>query len=775
MTLPQPTAVAAAVSGSTPTDVREWIAVDIVGNPSRHRRGYAVLTEPLAPDGRTSELARQVRDILLHELRLHPTQAPDAALARAFGIANSLVYDDARIHGGEPKQIGATAVVFEDHTATIAHVPPGQLILIQDHLVYGVPDLDSRLPHWAEPDGSTPNPEPLGYSTWTAPLLVQTELMPGDTLVLCNDTTARVLAELGQNDLDPDLTLRQFHGQDPDDILDSIRNAAIDADEPFFAATVISFPPNPIASEIENLEDVARNAREQMRHARAAMRSVVPTFPTLPAVRKKAVAGAEVGESTDDATPPVIEEPKPKISFQERLIRITEGRPTDAESTWRPRNSDALYGAPGAHGVRKHRRLSLAGSGFSWKSGVPRAPFVTSPIFVGIVLLAIFLLGALVWSQRDIFLPDENVYVPVLAQVDQRLQAVETMDDPAQIRSELNAAQTDLERARSVGAPDNLVEQRQMAITLVRDEVDGVFRVSGVRRIGSLPSELQDGGTSVFMTSGGIFLANGNLYRLNPETAEMQMMLEEGREIEGIRVGSLFGVAYDGNFLVVTDGRALFFASSTDGAIWQSMQMEEINNQGPWEPGPIAAFNENMYLLSAGFRNVYFFPTDADQQVVAPRDWVSVGDRVNLNIAVDMTIDGNIYVLLDDGQVVTFRSGLEIHRYDLPGFDFRTQDPKSIVGGPSTGYIYVAVEDHDGGGRVIATDPQGENAVIMELPGGFSTGGADVLPPFAQVQGIVVDEPTGTLYIVNGDAVWSFLYTLPALEDDPSATPMAAD
>lgn len=772
MTLPQPTAVAAAVSGGIPTDVREWIAVDIVGSPSAHRRGYAVYAEPQDPDGHTSELARQVRDVLLHELRLHPHQAPDAALARAFGVANSLVFDDASMRGGSPRQIGATAVVFEGHTATIAHVPPGQLILIQDQLVYGVPDLDTRLPHWAEANGPAPTPEPFGYSKWIAPLLVQTELMPGDTIILCNDATATVLAQMNKDSLDTTMTLREFHGMDPDDILDLVRNLVLDADETFFASGVISFPPNPVASEIETLEDVARNAREQTRHARAAMRSIIPTLPTLPTIRKASPDEPESADASDDSTE--VEIQKPKISLQERLIRITEGRPTDSESTWRPRRPETMYGAPGAHGVRKHRRITGGGEGVSWKSGVPRAPFVTSPVFIGIVLLAIFLLGALVWNQRDIFLPDENVYVPVLAQVDQRLNAIEAMDDPDQIRSELDTAQSDLERAEELGAPDDLLGQRQLAITLERDDVDDVLRVSGVRRIGSLPEELKEQQTSAFMTSGGIFLANGNLYRLNPESAEMQMMLEQGREIEGIRVGDLFGVAYDGNFLIVTDGKALFFASSTDGAIWQSMQMEEINNQGPWQPGPIAAFNENMYIMEREFRNIYTFTTDANQQIVAPSDWVSTGDRINLNIAVDMTIDGNIYVLLEDGQVITYRSGLETHRYDLPGFDFRTQDPKAIVRGPSTGYIYVVVEDHEGGGRVIATDVEGNNAVVMELPTDFSTGGADVLDPFDSVQDIVVDEPTGTLYIINGDAVWSFQYTLPALELDPNATPDAS-
>lgn len=771
MTLPQPTAVAAAISGGQATDVREWVAVDIVGSPSAFRRGYAVFTEPVHTDGESTELARQVREVLLHELRLHPRQAPDAALARAFGIVNSLVHDHARVHGGAPRQIGATAVVLEGNTAVIAHVPPGQLVLVQDQLVYGVPPLESRLSWWAEPAEPTPTPEPLGYSTWTAPLLVQTELLPGDTIVLCNDAIARSMAEHGLDLVERGMSLRGFHGQDPDRVLDSLRELAIDVGEPFFAATVISFPPGPAASGIETLHDIGINAREQMRHARAAVRSILPSFPTMPTLRKP--SGEIAGE---DAAPEAVSEPtpvKPKISLQERLIRITEGRPTGGEDTWQPRRPEAMFGAPSTHGVRKHRRITGGGAGFSWKSGVPRAPFVTSPMFVGLALLVVFLFGALIWSQRDIFQPDESVYVPALAQVDQRLTVVDTLSDPKQILSELELAQKDLQRASDLGAPQDLVNERQLAITLEKDEANGVYRVTAVRRIGSLPESMQNGNTSAFFTSSGIFLANGNLYRLDPNSAQMQMMLEEGREIEGIRVGPLFGVAYDGTFLMVTDGKGLFFASSTDGAIWQSMEMEEINNQGPWPEGPIAAYSGNMYMLQKEYRNIYVFTTDANKQQVAPLDWVSVGDRVNLNIAVDITIDGNIYVLLEDGQVVTLRSGLEISRFELPGFDLENEVPVAIVSGPATGYIYSAVENEDGGGRVIATDAEGNHAVILELPIDFSTGNADVLDPFKNVQDIVVDEDSGTLYIINGDAIWSFEYTLPALPGDPSATPVA--
>lgn len=766
MSLPQPTAVAAAVSGGVPTDVREWIVVDIVGSPSEHRRGYAVFTEPLDPDGHSIELAHQVRDVLLHELRLHPRQPADAALSRAFGVANSIVYDDARIHGGKPRQIGASAIIFEGHIATIAHVPPGQVVLVQDHLVYSVPELDSRLPHWAKENDPAPTPEPLGFDTWTAPLLVQTELMPGDAIVITNDATGGVLAEKGFDLQQSGMNMRRFHGLDPDMVLDDIRTAALDAGERYAAIAVISFPPNPVTSEIETFADVARNAREQVRHSRAAVKSIIPTVPSV-SVRRKPVP--EVNDETDEGFAAEPEPPKPNVSLQERILRMTEGRPGGGRSTWQPRRFETQFGAPGTHGVRKHNRITSSGA--AWKSGVPRAPFIFSPIFIGIVFVAIFLVGMLIWTQRDLFLPDESVYQPVLAQVDTRLAVVDGSDDPEVIRDELDLADRDLDRADELGAPDEEVAARQARITAERDEVNNVYRVSGVRRIGNLPEELRDGETSAFMTSGGIFLANGNLYRLNPETAQMQMMLEEGREIEGIRVGPLFGVAYDGNFLVVTDGRAIFFASNTDGAIWQSMQMEQINAD-VWPSGAIAAFNESMYLLVPDYRNIYAFQTDANVQDVAPADWVSMGDRINLNIAVDMTIDGNIYVLLEDGQVITYRSGLEIDRFEIPGFDLNNDIPVALVSGPATGYLYIAIEDEDRNGRIIAIDREGGSEVILELPVDFSTGDADVLGPFEDMQDIVVDEDSGTLYIINGDAVWSFLYTLPALAN-PEGTPEA--
>ena len=763
MTLPAPTAVALAISGGSPVDVREWITVDLPGPPTVYRRGFAVLTESLDRSGRGQELARQARDLIIHELRQHQRQPADAALARAFDIANSLIYEEGRFHGGFGQQflVGATAIVFEEHQATIAHVPPGQLILAQDGVVYSVPEIESRLPHWAAAPDDAPTPEPLGFASWTAPLMVRTQVMSGDTMVLCNSAVAQALAEEGTDLSEDRVAIRRFHARDPERVLDIIRDVIIERDEAYATVAVIGFPPNPSGAEIATFADIGRNAREQWRHAQAAMRSVLPR-------RERRVPA---GEGAAGAVPVLQSRARwTRDRLQERITRITEGVPEAERNLWRQPSELQQFGAPGAHGVSRYRTSSLDAGNPSWRNALPRAPFLQSRAFLVLVILLVVAGAGLLWTELDRLEPSQDDYLTTLAEVDQRLVAVANLDDPTRIEEELVRAEADLSDARAAGAPEDMLEPRRRQITLERDQINNVIRMDEVTRIGGLPAELHTSGTSTFNTPGGIFLANGDLYRLRPESAEMQLMLQQGQDVEGMKVGHLFGVAWDDEFLVTTDGAHMFFAPTTDGASWQAMRMEEINEQGPWPDGPISAFGGSMYLLVDDYRNIYQFPGDPTKDSVAARDWVLQGDRVNFNLAVDLTIDGNIFVLLSDGRVLTMNRGAQIAEMEIPGFDADDEEPLAIVGGPQTGYLYIAVVDDGGHGRVIAMDREGGHVSQLALPDGFSTGSADVLPPFDELQDIGVDENSGTLYLINGDAVWTARYSLPPL---PGATPEA--
>lgn len=784
MTLSAPTAVAFAISGGTPTDVREWVTIDLAGRPSSYRRGYAVMTESLIPSGRGEEFARHARALILQELRRYQQHPADMALARAFAVANSFIFEAGRSQGtvGQQFLIGASAIVFEEHGAVFAHVPPGQMALAQDGLFYAIPELASWLPQFAEPVDEAPTPEPLGFASWTSPILVRTELREGDTIILCNAEVGRSLAVASVEETFDKFPVTRLHGRDPDIVMDTIREVVIEQGDAIAAVAVISFPPAERGSGIETIADVGRNAREQWRHGRAAVRHILPALP----VRQKKKPAETVAPKPEPDPVPVEDVvqvlasqwQRREVSIQDRLIQLTERRSGGWRDTWRQPSDLRQLGAPGAHGISRYRDSSLGADETSWRTAMPRVPFLRSPFFIAFCLLVLVGIGALLYVQRDQFLPTEEDYIGYISDVDRRLLLVRDMTDDQAILDELGRAEQSLDEAERAGAPEDLVRPRDKQIVLERDELLHVIRLDDVTRVGSLPEELQTSETRAIHTPGGIFLANGSLYRLRPESREMVVVLQSGTEVEGLTVGNLFGVAYDGDLLVTTDGQHVFFAGSADGAAWQSMSMDEINEQGPWPAGPVAAFSQNLYLLVADYRNIYQFALDPAETNTAPIDWVLTGDRVNFNMAVDLTIDGNIYVLLENGQVLTMLRGAQKAVFDIPTFNPETETPLAIVGGPMTGYLYVAVVDDEGHGRVIAMDREGGHMSQLALPEGLSTGDTNVLPPFDALQDIGVDEDSGTLYLINGDAVWTARFTLPALPQPaatPEATPEAAE
>src|SRR3990170_4369462 len=137
MTLSPAVSIGFAVLGGAPADVRRWITVDLAGFPGAGRRGYVVAVEPLSRSWTGIELATEAREIILTELRRLHHVAPDEALGRALAAANGVVFQrnrESALNGPDDAPlIGVSAVLFEGQSATFAHLPPGQLILVQDN------------------------------------------------------------------------------------------------------------------------------------------------------------------------------------------------------------------------------------------------------------------------------------------------------------------------------------------------------------------------------------------------------------------------------------------------------------------------------------------------------------------------------------------------------------------------------------------------------------------------------------------------------------------
>lgn len=791
MTLSAATSVAFAVSGGSPADVRSWITVDLGGHPAPGRRGYIVATEPVASSGQGYELASQARTIILSELRRLRHSPPDVALGRSLAAANGAIFEQA--HGGiaagvhTRPLVGATAIILEGHTATIAHVPPGQLILVEDGLVYSVPELESWFPRYAQHPDVTGKAEPLGFASWTEPLMAQTEIRPGDTLVISSADTGRAFAEEVANSGLHVRDLTYLHHRDPDLVLDAFRGVVIAQGLPRAAVAVIGFPPLPDSDKVRTIGDIGRRSRERARHGRAIVRQWKP----IPGARARPAVSAAVStmaSPSDQAVEPTVSDSRAErspsgdarhVTMSPRSSRLKRVRSRAAgvydwgeprwRSTWARPSTVAQFGVPGAHGVSVFRGQTSYMGEQSWRHRLPRLPVIGSAwIWPFLILLIVGpVLGVL--YVREQFLTPEVDEAALVAAIDERILGAEDRETPADVVADLDLAQQQLDAARNAGIADDFLDPRQQEITTRRDAATDVIRMSDLQRIGTLPDEFNEASVRGINTPAGIFFVAGDLYQWQPgensESRSLEAVLEQGRMIDNLTVGALWGVAFDAKGLYVTDGDNIFMLVADTGA-WRAVPIGKINDQ-PWTPGAIAAFDGSVYLLQQDGAQIYRFGIDDAEGEAPPVEWLQTGARDDIGRSRDMAIDARIYVLLNSGEVqVMYRGKLESAiepTYVQPG------SAEAIVDGAATGYLYVAIMDDDS--RIVAFDRDGEAAYQLRLPIGFTTGDVNVAAPFDGLQDIVVDEATGTLYIVNGDAIWTARYSLPPLETTTPGTP----
>jgi hypothetical protein len=456
-----------------------------------------------------------------------------------------------------------------------------------------------------------------------------------------------------------------------------------------------------------------------------------------------------------------------RAGWQRRILGLTERGTPKWGSTWQQPSEAHKFGVPGAHGVQIFRgNRSLMGEP-SWKNYLPRLPLISAGLLwillVGVTILGL-VGGAFVLDRLDD--PASN-YDATFVRIDQQIVTALAITDPEARVSALEQAGAMITAARNAGAPEDELRARELTIAKEQDGLENIVRVSDVKRIGSLPSDLMQSPARIVHTAMGVYIVAGSLYQLYPETGELEQILVDGSVVDSATVRPLFGIGFDSEGLYVTDGLHLFVLTAAEG--WIATEMREINQLGPWQPGPTDAFGGNVYVLEPTYRNIYWFETNPENGVADPNEWVSRGDRNSLNSAIDMTIDGNIYVLQDDGRVQTFYLG-NMQSEFTPKY-LNGGKAISIMNGTNTGYLYVTVSDGDSG-RVLAFDTDGREVYQLELPAGFDSGTDEVMEPFQDVQDIAIDETTGTLYVVNGDGVWSMHFTLPVLEM-PDATPEA--
>ncbi len=356
----------------------------------------------------------------------------------------------------------------------------------------------------------------------------------------------------------------------------------------------------------------------------------------------------------------------------------------------------------------------------------------------------------------------------------------------------LNSGQREAQRValrQAIGFIDQALQlspDEAAALELRRQVVDELDAASVVQRLYTI-WPLADLGTEaanlaeparVIVQGADIFVldrATDRAYHrlLNPAGDALEVpapnavLSQKGEQRGAITVGELVDMAWlpaggeratanlailerNGSLLEYDASRGVSVLPVADSAAWK-------------KPQAAGGFNGNFYLLDAQQSRILKYVATTGGYTNPPVDYLSAGAKVDLSGAVDMAIDGNIYVLLADGTILKFLAG-EQQSYQIVDLDEPLKNPVALyVSGQDDAHGYVYVADA-GLARVVQLTKQGEFIRQFRVAEGQA--------PLSQLRGLFVDEAQQRIYLVNG----SRLYAAPLSQSavpapEPSETP----
>ncbi len=227
-----------------------------------------------------------------------------------------------------------------------------------------------------------------------------------------------------------------------------------------------------------------------------------------------------------------------------------------------------------------------------------------------------------------------------------------------------------------------------------------------------------------------------------PSNEDGDVILKQGAAVAtGGTVGKIVDITwvspggehqYD-NLLIVTDNMLFEYEPQ------YGLKGILVNGIESWiNPVAVDSFYGNLYVLDAGANQIYRYRPTSDGYNQTPDNYFADNSNINLSGAIDMTIDGAIYVLYADGSVKKFESGAPVP-FAVSGLDdMPIKNPTAIFTTADDAMQHIYIAD-SGNQRIIQLNKDGKFIEQMK-PDGMV---------FENLQGLFVNESENKMYVLN--------------------------
>jgi hypothetical protein len=373
-----------------------------------------------------------------------------------------------------------------------------------------------------------------------------------------------------------------------------------------------------------------------------------------------------------------------------------------------------------------------------------------------LIALVILLLTVVTVASVNWFTGSRNMAQAerILAMADASFLSAQTAldaGDETSARVKLNEAQTFVNEATLlVGAR---LERADSLNAQIEQELAGVLRIQPLQALTvpliqfppeSQPQRVVVSDQDIYVLDTGRQLIQ--YYELDPTQNVVlnpsgETVLAQGDTIDGVTVGRLLDMTWlppiagvdDKAYLLVLDGSNNLFRY--DRRVEGASRVDLGGREALQTPVQLRVYADRLYLADAGANQIYRYARGDFSSL--PERWFDAQTQSDLGSLRAMAIDGDIWLLYQQGLLLRYRTGTML-QFSLDNSFGQIADPVDLtVGDQGNSMIYIADSAEN---RILVFTKEGAYDRQLQAPEG------DVL---RNLRGISVDEVAGTMYILT--------------------------
>ncbi len=232
----------------------------------------------------------------------------------------------------------------------------------------------------------------------------------------------------------------------------------------------------------------------------------------------------------------------------------------------------------------------------------------------------------------------------------------------------------------------------------------------------------------------GLILADKYLASYNPNQPSIYTYLLSDKKFEAVEVktsGQLKAIANSEKEVALLSSSPALISFTFNGT-----SVDEADAELPADQQIVALslFGNRLYTLDPANNRIQRHSLTVGG-FSKPSNWLT--EDVDLSGAVDLTIDGSVYVLTSDGRVLKFLRGNR-QEFNLGEMTTPLNQPTAIYTNENSASIYIL-------------DPQNKRLVVFDKDGQMKN--QYISDTFTDLRGMAIDETTNKAYLLNGSKV----------------------